>query len=113
MNALALFWVTDSISERSAGPPPPGATLDHPVYEMESERSSHHKDPVTSLGGLFSTNPNRRQSRHLWSPLMALDRGFRMVFVREPEPRETGTVDVEVRFSPIDPPMMINIGKYR
>lgn len=114
MNALALFWVTDSKSERSAGLPPPGAnaTLDHPVYEMSSEMSSHHKGPPPSLGEMVSTN--RRQSLHSWSPLMALDRGFRMLFVREPPPRETSTaLDVEVRFSSIDPPIMINVGKYR
>lgn len=95
MNALALFWVTDSISERSAaGPPRSGATgtLDHPVYEMSTERS--HKDPSTSADEVFTTT--NRQSRQLWSPFMALDRSFKVLFVREPAPRESGTVDVEV-----------------
>lgn len=94
VNALALFWVTDSISERSAAGPRSGAggTMDHPVYEMSSERS--HKDTGTSVHEMVSTN--RRQSRQSWSPFVALDRGFRVLFVREPEHRETDTVDVEV-----------------
>lgn len=96
MNALALFWVTDSISERSAAGPRSGATatLDHPVYEMSSERSL--KDPGASTEAMVSSS--HRQSRQSWAPLAALDRSFRVLFVREPEPRETGTVDVEVSF---------------
>jgi hypothetical protein len=96
VNALALFWVTDSISERSAAGPRSGATatLDHPVYEMSSERS--HKDPGASTEEMVSSS--HRRSRQSWYPLAALDRTFRVLFVREPEPRETGTVDVEVSF---------------
>ena len=42
---------------------------------------------------------NHRQSRHSsWSPFVALDRGFRMLFVREPTPTETATLDLEVSF---------------
>jgi hypothetical protein len=93
VNALALFWVTDSISERSAAGPRSGATMDHPVYEMSSGGGSH-KDTGTSVHDMVSTT--RRQSRQSWSPLVALDRGIRVLFVREPAPRETGTVDVEV-----------------
>ena len=99
MNALALFWVTDSVSERSAVTPPSGtnAVMDHPVYEMSSERATHHKDPGASIGQAIS---NHRQSRQSWLPLMAVDRGLRMLFVRDREtaPRETGTIDVEVSF---------------
>lgn len=96
VNALALFWVTDSISERSAAGPRSGATgtMDHPVYEMSSERS--HKDTNTSVRDMVSTSRPRQQSRQSWSPFAALDRSFRVLFVREPECRETGTVDVEV-----------------
>ena len=95
INALALFWVTDSRSERSTGVPLTAtAVLDHPVYEMSSRMSSRHKDPGASVGELVPTNP--RLSRRSWSPLMALDRSFRTMFVREPAPRETGTIDVEV-----------------
>ena len=98
MNALALFWVTDSLSERSAGgPPPSGAnvTLDHPVYEMSSGSASRHKGTEMSIEEMVPVN--HRQSRHpSWSPFVALDRSFRMLFVREPPPNETGTVDVEV-----------------
>ncbi|KAF9792594.1 hypothetical protein BJ322DRAFT_59391 [Thelephora terrestris] len=93
VNALALFWVTDSISERSAAGPRSGAgTLDHPVYEMSSERS--HKDTGESTEEMVPTN--HRRSRQSWSPLVALDRTFRVLFVREPAPRETDTVDVEI-----------------
>jgi hypothetical protein len=95
VNALALFWVTDSISERSAeGPPRSGATgtLDHPVYEMSTGRS--HKDPSTSTDEMFTTT--NRQSRKSWSPFIALDRSLRVLFAREPAPRETGTVDLEI-----------------
>ena len=94
MNALALFWVTDSISERSAGT---NAVMDHPVYEMSSERISRHKDPSASAGQVSSTN--HRRSRISWSPFVAVDRGFRKLFDREPATRETGTLDVEVSFS--------------
>jgi hypothetical protein len=66
--------------------------MDHPVYEMSSERS--HKDSGTSVHEMVSTG--RRKSRQSWSPLVALDRGFRVLFVREPEHRETSTMDVEV-----------------
>ncbi|KAF9650644.1 hypothetical protein BDM02DRAFT_3111949 [Thelephora ganbajun] len=95
VNALALFWVTDSRSERTAGPTPSGAnrTLDH-VYEMSPEVSSHDKDPGTSIDQMISAN--HRQSHHSWSPLVALDQGFRMLFLREPAPRETSTLDVEI-----------------
>lgn len=95
VNALALFWVTDAASERSAAGPRSGATatLDHPVYEMSSERS-HQKDPGASVEDMSSTG--HRQSRQSWSPFGALDRGFRVLFVREPAPRETGTLDVEI-----------------
>lgn len=95
VNALALFWVTDSASERSAAGPRSGptGTMDHPVYEMSSSQRSQ-KDTRTSVHQMVSTS--RRQSRRSWSPLVALDRSFRGLFVREPEPRETGTVDVEV-----------------
>lgn len=98
MNALALFWVTDSISERSAAAPPSGANavMDHPVYEMSSDRATRHKDPDASIGEAVSTN--HRQSSQSWSPLIAIDRGLRTLFVREPAPRETGTIDVEVSF---------------
>lgn len=99
MNALALFWVTDSQSERSAGGPPPSganASLDHPVYEMSLGKSSGHKGTDTSIEEMVPVN--HRQSRHSWFPLVALDRSFRMLFVREPPPNETGTVDVEVGF---------------
>ena len=92
MNALALFWVTDSQSERSAGAPSgPSVTLD--IDEM-SERSSRPKGPRTSADGMIPAN--RRHSHHSSSVLVALDRGFRMLFVREPVPPETGTVDLEV-----------------
>ena len=67
--------------------------MDHPVYEMSSSRG---KDPGTSIDEMIPAS--RRQSRQSWLPLVALDRGFRMLFVREPAPRETGTVDVEVGF---------------
>lgn len=66
--------------------------MDHPVYELSSQRSQ--KDTGTTVHEMVSTGP--RQSRQSWSPFVALDRGFRVLFVREPEPRETGTVDVEV-----------------
>jgi len=94
VNALALFWVTDSVSERSAAGNRSGATgtMDHPVYEMSLERS--HKDSGTSVHEMVPTG--RRQSRQSWSPLVALDRGFRVLFVREPERRGTGTVDLEI-----------------
>jgi hypothetical protein len=97
VNALALFWVTDSISERSAGAPPTGAsaTLNHPVYEMTSESSSRQKDRRMSVEMVRS---NHRQSRYSWYPLVTLDRGFRALFVREQTPDPTGTVDVEVSF---------------
>lgn len=96
VNALALFWVTDSISERSAGGPATGtgATLDHPVYEMSLGASSRHKDPGASIDEMASVN--HRHSRQSWSALVALDRGFRMLFVREPTPHDTGTIDLEV-----------------
>lgn len=92
MNAVALFWVTDSQSERSAGAPSgPSVTLD--VDEM-SDRSSRRKGPRTSEDGMIPAN--HRHSHHSSSLLVAFDRGFRMLFVREPVPRETGTVDLEV-----------------
>ena len=94
MNALALFWVTDSLSERSAGGPNmtgASVTLAHPVYEMSSRIS---KDPGSSF--MEVVPPNHRQSRSSWFPMAALDRSFRTMFVREPPPKETGTVDVEV-----------------
>jgi hypothetical protein len=98
VNALALFWVTDSISERSAAVPRSGATLDHPVYEMSSG-GSHHKDSGVSVDHMVSMDRRQsRQPRRSWAPLVALDRSFRVLFVREPAPRETGTVDVEVNF---------------
>jgi len=70
--------------------------MDHSVYEMSSERAIRYKDPGASIGEVVSTN--HRQSRQSWLPLMAIDRGLRMLFVREPTPRETGTIDVEVSF---------------
>ena len=90
MNALALFWVTDSVSERSAGAPSAvNATTDQPVYEMSSERISS-KGPGTSIEDM--TPVTHRQSRQSW-----FDRGVRMLFSREPElHHETGTIDVEV-----------------
>ena len=98
MNALALFWVTDSISERSAGPAHASvtnATLDYPVYEMSLAMSSRNKDPGASIDERISVN--RRHSRQSWSPFVALDRSFRALFVREPTPtHETGTMDLEV-----------------
>jgi len=94
VNALALFWVTDPKSERSAGAPSgPNVTLDDAIDEM-SERSSRPKGPRTSADGIIPTN--QRHSHHSPSLLVALDRSFRMLFVREPVPRETGTVDLEV-----------------
>jgi len=92
VNALALFWVTDSISERTAGAPPsgPNVTLDHAIDEM-SERSSRPKGSRTSTDGMIPTD-----HRHSSSLLVALDRGFRMLFVREPVPPETGTVDFAI-----------------
>jgi len=94
VNALALFWVTDSISERSAAGPRSGTgTMDHPVYEMSSGGS--HKAIGTSVHDMVSTT-HRQSRRSSWSPFMALDRSFRVLFVREPEHRETGTVDVEI-----------------
>ena len=94
MNALALFWVTDSVSERCAAGPRSGATgtTEHPVYEMSSERS-HHKDTVDE-----TDSRGHQRARPSWSPLMALDWGFRVLFVRESAPRESGTMDVEVSF---------------
>ena len=106
VNALALFWVTDSISERSAAGPRSGATgtMDHPVYEMSSGGS--HKDPGASVHDMVSTP--RRHSRNSWSPFNALDRGIRVLFVREPERREADAVDVEVSVhSLINPPRTI------
>ena len=50
---------------------------------------------------------NRQQSRQSWSPLVALDRGFRVLFVREPEHRETSTVDVEVNIQSLIVPCTI------
>ena len=97
MNALALFWVTDSVSERSEGPAHPSvtnATLDHPVYEMSLAMSSRNKDTGTFMDEMVPVN--HRHSRLSWSPFVALDRGFRAMFVREPPPHETGTIDVEV-----------------
>ena len=92
MNALALFWVTDSVSERSAGAPSPSAangTMDQPVYEMSSERMSS-KGPGTSIEDMVPVS--HRRSRQSW-----FDRGVRTLFSRDPEPHhETGTVDVEV-----------------
>ena len=95
MNALALFWVTDSISERSAGGPPsgPNVTLDYAIDEM-SERSSRPKGPRMSADGMIPAD--HRHSHHSSSLLVALDRGFRMLFVREQVPRDTATVDLEV-----------------
>ena len=94
MNALALFWVTDSASERSAGAPPSGPNMTLDRIEEMSERSSHHKGPRTSTDGMIPAN--HRNSHHSSSLLVALDRGFRMLFVRESAPRESGTVDFEV-----------------
>ena len=112
MNALALFWVTDSISERSAGPAHPsatGATMDYPVYEMSLAMSSRNKDPGASVDDRVSVNP--RHSRQSWSPFVALDRSFRTLFVREPPPHESGTIDVEVSFlSSIDPCTVTEVG---
>lgn len=94
MNAVALFWVTDSLSERSAGAPSGvNGTLDRPVYEMSSGGSARHKDPGTSINDMVSVN--NRHSRHSRSPFSALDRSFRTLFVRESAPHEA-TVDVEV-----------------
>ena len=100
MNALTLFWVTDSISERSTGAPPsgPNAVIEPPIYEMSSERFCHHKDTGTAIDEVVFTN--HRQSRNSWSPFMALDRSFRTLFVREPAPPEASTVDVEVILQP-------------
>ena len=101
MNALALFWVTDSVSERSTAPPPleTNAVMDHPAQEMPSEGVSRRKSqgPGAESIEVVSTT-NHRQWRQSWSPLMAVDRGLRILFFREPAPRETGTVDVEVGF---------------
>jgi len=97
VNALALFWVTDPISERSAGPPQPSttnATLDYPVYEMSLAMSSRNKDTGTSTGEIVSVN--RRHSRQSWSPFVVLDRSFRTLFVRELPRHESGAIDVEV-----------------
>lgn len=92
MNALALFWVTDSVSERSAGAQSPsaaGATMDQPVYDMSSERMSS-KGPGTSIEDMVPVS--NRRSRQSW-----FDRGVRTLFSREPEPHhETGTLDLEV-----------------
>lgn len=98
MNALALFWVTDSISERSAGARSGvNATMEHPVYEMSSERASSHKGPAASIEEMVPVT--HRQSRQSWLP-MALDRNFRTLFSREPPTRETATIDVEVSSQP-------------
>ena len=110
MNALALFWVTDSLSERSVGAPTgTNVTQGPPIYEI-SQGSSRHKDPGLSIDEMVLVN--HRQSRYSWSPFMALDRGFKTMFSREPAPRETGTVDFEVssRFdrSPAQPSRLKN-----
>lgn len=112
MNALALFWVTDSVSERSAAGPRSGATgtMDHPVYELSSRGS--HKDTGTSVHEMVTTT--RRQSRRSWSPFVAIDRGLKGLFVREPERRETGTVDVEVSVHGLTSPLNnLSSGKLR
>ena len=104
MNALALFWVTDSVSERSAGAPSTtaNATMDHPGYEMSSGRISS-KGPGTSVEDMVPVS--NRHSRQSW-----FDRSVRVLFSRGSEPQEAETIDLEVSsrsdLSPVQPPKL-------